>query len=77
MATTETLIQITEKAAAEVIRLRDGSDETKGKALRIVAETGGCGGFHHGMGFDDKNADDTVVSLHGVDVVVDPPAATT
>jgi len=72
MATTETLIQITEKAAAEVIRLRDGSDETKGKPLRVVAEPGGCGGFHHGMGFDDKNDDDTVVSLRGVDLIVDP-----
>ncbi len=36
MATTETLINLTEKAAEEIKRLRDGSDETKGKALRVA-----------------------------------------
>jgi iron-sulfur cluster assembly accessory protein len=69
--TIESVIILTKKAADQVKQVRDAKAETQGKPLRIYAEGGGCCGMKYGMAFDDKQADDTVVSAHGVEVVVD------
>lgn len=73
--TTENVITLTEKAAAKLKSVRDGRAETKGKALRIYVEGGGCGGMQYGMAFDDKQANDAVISAHGVEIVVDGMSA--
>jgi len=70
--TPENVITVTEKAAAKVKSLRDGSEETKGKPLRVYVEAGGCSGFQYGMSFDTKGAEDLLVSAGDIEVVVDP-----
>lgn len=73
--TTDSVITVTDKAAAKVKSLRDGSEDTKGKPLRVYVEAGGCSGFQYGMSFDAKGADDVLVSTGGIEVVVDPVSA--
>ena len=73
--TTETEINLTEKAAEQIKLLRDGSDDTKGKPLRLYVEAGGCSGFQYGMAFDQRQPDDVSVTTHDVELVVDPNSA--
>lgn len=73
--TTESVITLTEKAAEKLKSVRDGRAETKGKPLRIYVEGGGCCGMQYGMAFDEKQADDAIISAHGVEIVVDGMSA--
>jgi iron-sulfur cluster assembly accessory protein len=66
-------INLTEKAAAEILRVRQDQKLEDDMFLRIGVAGGGCSGFSYTMGFDrsfDAGAD-TQYDLHGVKVVVD------
>jgi iron-sulfur cluster assembly protein len=66
-------IVLTEKAAAEIQRVRDEQKLDDEQFLRIGVTGGGCSGFSYTMGFDkefDARADSRY-SVHGVDLVVD------
>src|SRR5207248_9636342 len=44
--------------------------------LRVASQGGGCSGFQSGLGFDRGSQEgDVELSMHGVDVVVDPFSA--
>ncbi len=66
-------IILTEKAAAEIQRVRDEQKLETDLFLRIGVAGGGCSGFSYTMGFDKSfdAAADSKYTLHGVDVVVD------
>ena len=67
-----TIISMTENAAAKVKTLisEEGNPALK---LRVFVTGGGCSGFQYGFSFDqDISEDDTVVSNHGAELVVDP-----
>jgi len=64
-------IQVTEAAAKQIRGLLAESPDGKGKHLRVYVEGGGCSGMQYGMIFDEKKADDAVISQHGVGVLVD------
>ena len=72
MTTTDNVITVTDKAAAKVKSLRDGSEDTKGKPLRVYVEAGGCSGFQYGMSFDEPKSDDARLESEGVAMIVDP-----
>ena len=79
MATTErpstTLISLTESAAAKIKQLM-AEDPDDVSVLRVAIQGGGCSGFQYGLGFDrGPQAGDVELSLHRVDVVVDPFSA--
>ncbi|MCA6059300.1 MULTISPECIES: iron-sulfur cluster insertion protein ErpA [Oceanospirillaceae] len=61
------------QAAQEKIRellLEEADDEL---CLRVFVTGGGCSGFQYGFTFDDERAeDDTLISMDGVRVLVDP-----
>ena len=61
------------QAAQEKIRellLEEADDEL---CLRVFVTGGGCSGFQYGVTFDDERAeDDTLISMDGVRVLVDP-----
>ncbi len=61
------------QAAQEKIRellLEEADDEL---CLRVFVTGGGCSGFQYGFTFDDEHAeDDTLISMDGVRVLVDP-----
>ena len=65
------MITVTEKAA-EQLKTIIADQGMEGKSLRVFAEAGGCAGVRYGMGFDDKQADDQVVTHEGIEVVIDP-----
>lgn len=46
-----------------------GPDED---ALRIYVKPGGCTGFSYGMALDAEKPGDTVYTMHGVKVLIDP-----
>ncbi len=78
MATTEqpvTIVSLTEAAAVKIKALLEEETEDLG-VLRIAVQGGGCSGFQYALGFDRAAQEgDHEVTLHGVDVVVDPHSA--
>ena len=79
MATTEQpvqLVSLTESAAVKIqALLSEETDEELG-VLRVAVQGGGCSGFQYALGFDRAAQEgDVVMTVHGVDVVVDPYSA--
>ena len=79
MATTEqplTLVSLTEPAAAKIKQLLAEEPEADLSVLRIAVQGGGCSGFQYALGFDrGAQEGDHELTVHGVDVVVDPYSA--
>ena len=68
----ESLVDLTDKAAAEVKRLIE-AQKLEDHYLRIGVEGGGCSGFQYKFDLDDSAQDDDSVSeTEGVKLVVDP-----
>lgn len=70
-------ITLTERAAAEVNRVKEEQKLDSEQFLRIGIAAGGCSGFNYNLHFDsqfDVKAD-SKYDCHGVDVVVDKKSA--
>jgi iron-sulfur cluster assembly protein len=68
------LISLTESAADKIKALMAEEDEVA--VLRVAVQGGGCSGFEYALGFDrGAQEGDHELTLHGVDVVVDPYSA--
>jgi iron-sulfur cluster assembly accessory protein len=73
-ATTTPLLTVTERAAEKIKQLL--AEEGDVSVLRVAIQGGGCSGFQYGLGFDRGSQEgDLELSMHGVDVVVDPFSA--
>ena len=73
-AATTPLLTVTERAAAKIRELL--AEEEDVSVLRVAIQGGGCSGFQYGLGFDRGSQEgDVELSMHGVDVVVDPFSA--
>jgi len=68
--TTETILTLTPRAAAEVKDLLT-KPENAGKHFRVFVEQGGCSGMQYGMVFDEQRDGDSVSEQNGVIVLVD------
>ncbi len=79
MATTEQpvqLVSLTEAAAVKVQALLAEETDAELGVLRVAVQGGGCSGFQYALGFDRAAQEgDHVMTVHGVDVVVDPYSA--
>ncbi|MCT7357695.1 MAG: iron-sulfur cluster insertion protein ErpA [Thalassobium sp.] len=65
-------IELSQEAQEKIRELlqEEADDEL---CLRVFVTGGGCSGFQYGFTFDDERAeDDTLISLDGVRVLVDP-----
>ena len=80
MSTTTTLdrpvlnesIELTEKAAAEVARLKAANNIPADHGLRLSVKGGGCSGLSYVLGFDEQPRDnDRIFESYGVRVFVD------
>ena len=72
----ETLLTLTETAAAKVKEIMAEEPDGASLVLRVAIQGGGCSGFQYGLGFDSESVEgDEVLQLHGVTVVVDPFSA--
>lgn len=66
------MIQITDRAAAEIRRILDEQNLPETTVLRVGVKGGGCSGFSYTLGFDDRTKDDDQVAEHeGIQVVCD------
>ena len=72
--TTETILTLTPRAAAEVKDILT-KPENAGKNFRVYVEQGGCSGMQYGMVFDEARDGDFVSEQIGVTVLVDAISA--
>jgi iron-sulfur cluster assembly protein len=79
MATTEqpvTLVSLTQAAATKIKALLAEEPDAELGVLRVAVQGGGCSGFQYALGFDHGAQEgDHAMTIHGVDVVVDPYSA--
>jgi iron-sulfur cluster assembly protein len=76
VATVETLVNLTERAADKIRELQSTERPGEAEVLRVAIQGGGCSGFQYGLGFDRGAVDgDHEVEAHGVRIVVDPFSA--
>ena len=72
MATVETLVELTARAAEKIRELQATEPAGEAEVLRLAIQGGGCSGFQYGLGFDRGALEgDHELELHGVRVVVD------
>jgi iron-sulfur cluster assembly accessory protein len=73
VATVETLVELTPRAAEKIRELQATEPVGEAEVLRVAIQGGGCSGFQYGLGFDRGALEgDHELELHGVRVVVDP-----
>ena len=66
-------ISLTEKAAAQVQKVKAENKIPEDHGLRLGVKGGGCSGLTYVLGFDEKPGErDKVFTVHGVTVFVDP-----
>jgi iron-sulfur cluster assembly protein len=76
VATVETLVNLTERAAEKIRELQLTEPAGEAEVLRVAIQGGGCSGFQYGLGFDRGAVEgDHELELNGVRVVVDPFSA--
>jgi iron-sulfur cluster assembly protein len=69
----DTLLSLTESAAAKIKELMAEEPDGEATVLRVAIQGGGCSGFQYGLGFDrDAIEGDLEFDQYGVRVVVDP-----
>ncbi len=65
-------ISLTEKAVAQVRRLKAENKIPEDHGLRLSVKGGGCSGLSYVLGFDEKATEnDKVLQIHGITVFVD------
>lgn len=64
-------VQLTERAAKQVQKIRSAENLEEELFLRVAVEGGGCSGLSYKLGFDYKTDDDEVLDSHGVEILVD------
>jgi iron-sulfur cluster assembly protein len=66
-------ITLTEKAAAQVAKVKAENNIPAEHGLRLGVKGGGCSGLSYVLGFDEKPTEkDRVFTVHGVTVYIDP-----
>ena len=70
-----TLVNVTPKAAARAKELLASKGMPDG-SLRVFVVGGGCSGYQYGMALaQEVEADDTVINVEGVRILIDPDSA--
>jgi iron-sulfur cluster assembly protein len=67
------MINITERAIKEALRIIEEQSLPEGTALRVGVKGGGCSGFSYTLGFDDEVKElDQINDTHNLRIVCDP-----
>lgn len=66
------MIQVTEKAAKQILSLQDEEGAGENSMLRVEVKRGGCSGFSYKMDFDcEQGEKDKVFESNGAKIIVD------
>lgn len=65
-------VQLTERAAEQIHRIREDEDLDEDIFLRVAVEGGGCSGLSYKLGFDYESEEDEVIISQGIKIIVDP-----
>jgi iron-sulfur cluster assembly protein len=69
---TSNVIDITEKAVKQIIRIKEENNIPADHGLRISIKGGGCSGLSYQLGFDNQyNENDTIVEKDGIKLFID------
>src|SRR3954454_12667035 len=71
MDTTETAVQLTDKAAGKIKDRIGSNGDASEQAVRVAVRGGGCSGFQDELALDQPKDEDHVFEHQGVSVVVD------
>ena len=66
------MLTLTEKGAEKVQEFLAGQDNPQVTGLRVGVRGGGCSGFQYLLAFDEQREGDTVVTEHGINLLVEP-----
>lgn len=66
-------ITLTEKAAAQVLKIKLENNIPAEHGLRVGVKGGGCSGLTYVLGFDSQSKPtDKIFEMHGIKVFIDP-----
>jgi iron-sulfur cluster assembly protein len=65
------VVMLTDSAASELRAIREREQVAEGRYLRVGVKGGGCSGLSYILEFDEKQAQDEVYEVNGLEVVVD------
>ncbi|MEX0594398.1 MAG: iron-sulfur cluster assembly accessory protein [Balneolaceae bacterium] len=68
----EEKIQLTERAARQIRRIKSEENLDENLYLRVAVEGGGCSGLNYKLGFDIRQEEDRLTESQGIDILVDP-----
>ncbi len=68
--TTKSPVSFTQGALEEIKRLMADSQFDSSQYLRVGVKGGGCSGLSYVLGFDHKEADDSVYEINGITVLM-------
>jgi len=63
-------VQLTERAARQVLHIKEKENLESELKLRIAVEGGGCSGLSYKLGFDYQTGDDEVLESQGIEIVL-------
>lgn len=69
------LVQITEKAQAQIKNIFESEAPGPNTGLRLAVVGGGCSGLQYKIEFSPKNEKDNIISLGGIEVLIDPKSS--
>ncbi len=66
-------ILLTEKAAQQVVKIKQENNIPAENGLRVGVKGGGCSGLSYVLGFDaEPKPNDKIFQIHGITIYVDP-----
>jgi len=63
---------LTERAAKQVLKIKEKENLDEGLYLRVAVEGGGCSGLSYKLGFDVRTDEDNVVTSRGLEIIINP-----
>jgi iron-sulfur cluster assembly protein len=66
-------IQLTERAAEEIVKIREENNIPASHGLRVGVKGGGCSGLSYMLAFEEqKRENDVVIEDQGIQLYIDP-----
>lgn len=67
----ENPVKLTERAANQILKIRENENLDEELYLRVAVEGGGCSGLSYKLGFDIRTDDDEIIKSQDLEIVID------